>query len=89
MEFKTVEPHDGGDDEASSTASAVQQHRSLNMVPDFRWKDRRSGFVIVPYTISPSVGSTDRSKIRSAMDNLESKTGCLEFVSYDTIMLLH
>jgi ectoine hydroxylase-related dioxygenase (phytanoyl-CoA dioxygenase family) len=56
------------------------QHRALNIVRNQRWKDRISGRVVIPYTLSTSFSSTDADNIRSALVELEMRTGSLWFV---------
>jgi hypothetical protein len=51
-----------------------------------RWKIRINGRVIVPYTTEPGVPGVnsfrrrDKKKIKTALDDLEARTGCLKFV---------
>ena len=61
---------------------SILQHRALNIRSNLRWKDRSrsSGRVIIPYSVSSRFGSSDISSIRTALDDLERRTGSLEFV---------
>jgi len=61
------------------------QHRRLNIVRNKRWKDRDSdGWVVIPYTTSSDFDDDFKNFIRSALDDLENRSGCLKFVPWSS-----
>lgn len=71
---------DANHDESILHVSNDQQHRVLNLRPNQRWKERLSGRVIIPYSVSSSFSSDEKVTIRNALDDLESRTGSVSFV---------
>jgi hypothetical protein len=57
-----------------------QQHRDLNALTSNRWKDRTGDLVIIPYTISPTFSSTEKSLIESSIKSLADRSKVVQFV---------
>ncbi|KAL7442052.1 hypothetical protein ACHAXM_011279, partial [Skeletonema potamos] len=74
-----------GTSEILEESTSTQHHRALNIYTQRMFKERREGRAIIPYTIDESnFGADDLVNIDDALQELEVKTGSLEFIHRDT-----
>jgi len=65
------------------SSSNIKKDRTLfNIYTQLRWKPRASGRVIVPYRLSSVFSNADRNLIRTSLNDLEARTGSINFISY-------